>query len=183
MIFPADFLWGVSNSGFQFEMGDPSGENIDPNTDWYVWLHDPSNIKKGIVSGDLPEKGVNYWGIYKQDHTIAKKLGLNAYRTGIEWSRIFRASTSNVRVGIEKAPDGNIGKIDVDESALENLEKIADKRAVGHYRDVIEDLRAHNFEVFVCLNHFTLPLWIHNPITVRETRLREVLRAGLMKTP
>jgi len=37
---------------------------------------------------------------------------------------------------------------------------------------VIEDLRANNFEVFVCLNHFTLPLWIHNPITVRTTRVR-----------
>lgn len=172
MIFPANFLWGVSNSGFQFEMGSPSGENIDPNTDWYVWVHDPSNIQKGIVSGDLPEKGVNYWGLYKQDHTIAKKLGLNAYRIGIEWSRIFPTSTSAVEVGVERASDGNIAKIDVDESALENLEKIADKDAVSHYRDVIEDLRANNFEVFVCLNHFTLPLWIHNPITVRTTRLR-----------
>ena len=94
MIFPADFLWGVSNSGFQFEMGSPSGENIDPNTDWYAWVHDASNIQKGIVSGDLPERGINYWDLYKQDHTIAKGLGLNAYRIGIEWSRIFPTSTS-----------------------------------------------------------------------------------------
>jgi len=46
MVFPASFLWGVSNSGFQFEMGDPAGENVDPNTDWYVWVHDPSNAEK-----------------------------------------------------------------------------------------------------------------------------------------
>jgi len=89
-------------------MGSPSGENIDPNTDWYVWVHDPSNIQMGIVSGDLPEKGVNYWGLYKQDHTIAKKLGLNAYRIGIEWSRIFPTSTSTVEVGVERASDGNM---------------------------------------------------------------------------
>jgi beta-galactosidase len=164
---------GVSNSGFQFEMGSPSGENIDPNTDWYVWVHDSSNMQKGIVSGDLPEKGVNYWELYKQDHTIAKKLGLNAYRIGIEWSRIFPTSTSTVEVGVKRASDGNIAKIEVDESALENLEKIADKDAVSHYRNVIEDLRANKFEVFVCLNHFTLPLWIHNPITARTTPLRE----------
>jgi beta-galactosidase len=50
MIFPANFLWGVANSGFQFEMGCQSGENTAPNTDWYVWVHDLSNIKKGIVS-------------------------------------------------------------------------------------------------------------------------------------
>jgi hypothetical protein len=74
MTFPANFLWGVSNSGFQFEMGSPSGENIDPNTDWYTWVHDPSNIQKGIVSGDLPEQGIDYWSLYKQDHTIAKSL-------------------------------------------------------------------------------------------------------------
>jgi beta-galactosidase len=170
MIFPEDFLWGVSNSGFQFEMGGPAG-NIDPNTDWYAWVHDPSNVQKGIVSGDLPERGVNYWNLYKQDHTIAKKLGLNAYRIGIEWSRIFPKSISAIEVGVERASDGNIAKIDIDDSALENLEKMADNDAVSHYRDVIEDLRANDFEVFVCLNHFTLPLWIHDPVTVRKTRL------------
>ncbi len=76
MTFPANFLWGASNSGFQFEMGSPSGENIDPNTDWYSWVHDPSNIQKGIVSGDLPERGINYWDLYKQDHTTAKEAWL-----------------------------------------------------------------------------------------------------------
>src|SRR5512136_1668228 len=96
MVFPADFLWGVSNSGFQFEMGSLSEENIDPNTDWYTWVHDPSNIQKGVVSGDLPERGINYWDLYKQDHTIAKKLGLNAYRIGIEWSRVFPISATSV---------------------------------------------------------------------------------------
>jgi beta-galactosidase len=172
MIFPEDFLWGAASSGFQFEMGDRAGKNIDSNTDWYVWVHDPSNVQKGIVSGDLPERGANYWNLYKQDHIIAKNLGLNAYRIGIEWSRIFPKSTSAIEVGVERASDGNIAKIDVDESALENLEKIADKDAVSHYRDVIEDLRANDFEVFVCLNHFTLPLWVHDPTIVRETRLR-----------
>jgi len=68
MVFPENFLWGVSTSGFQFEMGDPAGRNIDPNTDWYVWVHDNVNIKRGTVSGDLPENGVDYWSLYKRDH-------------------------------------------------------------------------------------------------------------------
>ncbi|HEY4675110.1 MAG TPA: beta-galactosidase BgaS [Candidatus Bathyarchaeia archaeon] len=172
MRFPENFLWGVANSGFQFEMGDPTGKNVDPNTDWYAWVHDPSNIEKHLVSGDMPEKGVDYWNLYKQDHAIAKKLGLNAFRIGIEWSRIFPNSTSDVEVGVERASDGYVANMDVDESALENLEKIAEKNAVGHYRTVIEDLRANGFSVFVCLSHFTLPLWIHDPVTVRDTRLR-----------
>jgi beta-galactosidase len=173
MNFPDKFLWGAASSGFQFEMGDPNGKNIDPNTDWYVWTHDSSNIQRGIVSGDLPEKGVNYWELYKQDHTLAKKLGLNAYRIGVEWSRIFPKSTFAIEVGVERASDGKIAKIDVDDSAIEKLDEIANKDAVNHYRSVIEDLRAKDLKVFVCLNHFTLPLWIHDPITAHKTRLRK----------
>jgi beta-galactosidase len=171
MAFPKSFLWGVSNSGFQFEMGDSEGKNIDSNTDWYVWVHDASNIRRRIVSGDLPESGIDYWNRYKQDHTIAKELGLNAYRTGVEWSRVFPSSTSVVKVPVEKTPRGDISKIEVDHSALERLDALANQDAVNHYRDVIEDLRARGFEVFLCLNHFTLPLWIHDPISVRKTRL------------
>ncbi len=165
-------MWGAANSGFQFEMGDSAGRDIDVNTDWYAWVHDSFNRQKGIVSGDLPEKGVNYWNLYKQDHALAKSLGLNAFRIGIEWSRIFPRSTSSIEVGIEKTTDGNIAKIEVDESALENLEGTAEKKAVTHYRDVIEDLRANDLKAFVCLNHFTLPLWIHDPLATRQTRLR-----------
>ena len=153
-------------------MGDPEGRNIDPNTDWYMWAHNFTNIEKGIVSGDLPENGVDYWNRYKTDHKIAKDLGLNAYRIGTEWSRIFPKNTYNVEVGVERATDGNIAKIEVDDSVLEKLDEIADKEALNHYKVMIEDLRARGFKVFVCLNHFTIPLWLHNPITVHDTKLR-----------
>jgi len=172
MGFPEKFLWGVALSGFQLEMGDSKGRNIDANTDWYMWAHDSTNIKKGIVSGDLPENGVDYWNRYKMDHRIAKDLGLNAYRIGTEWSRIFPKNTHNMEVGVQRANDGNIAKIEVDDSDLEKLDKIADKEALNHYRAIIEDLRALDLKVFVCLNHFTTPLWLHDPITVRETKLR-----------
>ena len=173
MGFPENFLWGASNSGFQFEMGDAAGVNVDSGSDWYLWVHDRANIEKGVVSGDQPENGVDYWNLYKKDHKIACKLGLNAYRLGVEWSRIFPQSTAAIEVGFEKASDGNIAKIDVDNAVLQRLDEIADKTAVNHYRAVIEDLRNNGVKVFVCLNHFTLPLWIHNPIIVRDTKLRQ----------
>jgi len=173
MNFPENFLWGVSISGFQFEMGNPSGRNVDPNTDWYIWVRDPANVRRGIVSGDLPENGVDYWTLYAKDHEIAEEMGLNAFRIGIEWSRIFPESTSAIEVGVERASDGNISAIEVDDLAIERLGDAADKDALNHYRDVIEDLRARNFKVLVCLNHFTLPVWVHNPITVRDTKLRK----------
>jgi len=117
-------------------------------------------------------------GRSQKDHEIAKKIGLNAYRVGIEWSRIFPMSTRKIEVGVEKADDGNIERVDIDDRTLEELNEAAEKEAVDHYRAVIEDLRARGFRVFVCLNHFTLPLWIHDPITVRDTRLRKGPRAG-----
>jgi len=173
MVFPQKFLWGASNSGFQFEMGDSAGLNVDSGSDWYLWVHDKTNIEKGVVSGDLPENGVDYWNLYKEDHNIARRLGLNAYRIGIEWSRIFPKSTAAVKVEFEKAADGSFAKIEVDDAALKRLDEVADKVAVNHYRAMIEDLRNKGIKVFVCLNHFTLPLWIHNPITVRDTKLRQ----------
>ncbi|MEM1552087.1 MAG: beta-galactosidase BgaS [Candidatus Bathyarchaeia archaeon] len=172
MSFGEKFLWGVSESGFQFEMGDSSGNSVDANTDWFVWVHDAENIRRGMVSGDLPENGIDYWHLYAKDHELVEKLGLNAYRIGTEWSRIFPKTTATVHVGVDRASDGNISKIEVDDKAIEELEKLADKEALNHYRRIIEDLRARGFKVFVCLNHFTLPLWIHNPLTVRATRLR-----------
>ncbi|MDH5794239.1 MAG: family 1 glycosylhydrolase, partial [Candidatus Bathyarchaeota archaeon] len=173
MGFPKNFLWGVSISGFQFEMGDIAEKNVDSNTDWYVWVRDATNIQKGLVSGDLPENGIDYWDLHTKDHNIAKNIGLNAYRIGIEWSRIFPKSTNEVKVGVERASDGNISKIEVDDQAIEELDHMANKKALNHYRTVINDLKAKGFKVFVCLNHFTLPLWIHNPTTVRDTKLNK----------
>ncbi|MEM2338226.1 MAG: glycoside hydrolase family 1 protein, partial [Candidatus Bathyarchaeia archaeon] len=117
-----------------------------------------------------------------KDHELARRLGLNAYRIGLEWSRLFPKSTAAVEVGVERTSDGNIANISIDDKALEKLDGLADKDALNHYRLIIEDLRARGFKVFVCLNHFTLPLWIHNPIIARATRLRKGPRGWLDKT-
>ncbi len=173
MVFPNNFLWGVSSSGFQFEMGDSSQKSIDANTDWYIWVHDEYNIKKGIVSGDFPENGPNYWFLYKKDHEISSKLGLNAYRIGIEWSRIFPKSTKDLKVDIERSDDGKISGIHCEESFLDKLEKIANNDALNHYRSIIIDLKERGIKPFVCLNHFTLPIWIHDPIIARNSKLKK----------
>ncbi|RLF01828.1 MAG: glycoside hydrolase family 1 protein [Thermoprotei archaeon] len=170
-MFPKDFLWGVSMSGFQFEMGDPKGRNVDPNTDWFKWVHDEENIRNGIVSGDLPEHGVNYWELYSEDHERARGMGMNAYRLNIEWSRVFPRPTYGVEAGVEE--EGGIAvSLDIAVEDLEKLDEIADKAAVEHYRSIIQDLRERGFKVILNLVHFTLPLWLHDPITARRTKLR-----------
>ncbi|MEM3161922.1 MAG: beta-galactosidase BgaS [Candidatus Bathyarchaeia archaeon] len=167
-----DFLWGVSSSGFQFEMGNREGRGLDPNTDWFVWVHDEDNIKRGIVSGDFPENGVSYWSLYGRDHDLAVDLGLNAYRIGIEWSRIFPESTRVFDVAVERSREGLISNVEVDNNTLDGLDSVANKEALNHYRSIIADLKAKGLKVFVCLNHFTLPLWIHDPIIAHKTKLK-----------
>uniref|UniRef100_A0A7J3X4K2 Glycoside hydrolase family 1 protein n=1 Tax=Thermofilum pendens TaxID=2269 RepID=A0A7J3X4K2_THEPE len=171
MTFPKGFLWGVSLAGFQFEMGDPEGRAIDPNTDWFAWVHDEKNIRRGVVSGDLPEHGIDYWHRFREDHELAQSLGMNAYRLNIEWSRVFPKPTYSVEVGVEREED-LVVSVDIDESDLARLDELADKAAVQHYREVIEDLRSRGFYVILNLVHFTLPLWLHDPITARDTNLR-----------
>ncbi|MDW8033394.1 MAG: beta-galactosidase BgaS [Nitrososphaerota archaeon] len=172
-MFPEDFLWGVSESGFQFEMGDPEGKNIDPNTDWFKWVHDLKNINKKIVSGDLPENGVDYWDLYETDHDLAKRMGMNAYRLGVEWSRVFPRSTRDIKVGVEIASDGRIKRVELDDKDLEKLESFSNINALKHYEEIIEDLIRKDFNIIVCLNHFTLPIWIHDPIIVRDSNLKK----------
>ncbi|MFN6992401.1 MAG: family 1 glycosylhydrolase, partial [Fervidobacterium sp.] len=138
-MFPEDFLFGASLSGFQFEMGYKTADELDENTDWYVWVHDRENIEKGVVSGDLPEDGPGYWHNYEKVHKLAKDFGMNILRVGIEWSRIFPKSTK----GIEFGSDNMLGELD----------KISNKLALEHYRKIFEDIKNKGMKLFVDLNH------------------------------
>jgi len=171
-VFPKGFMWGVSLAGFQFEMGDPAGEALDPNTDWFAWVHDRSNIERGIVSGDLPENGIDYWHRFREDHDIAKSLAMNAYRLNVEWSRVFPKPTFSVEVGVTR-DDRLIREVEIDEDDLARLDELANKSTVEHYREVVTDLREKGFYVIMNLVHFTLPLWIHDPLTARATKLKK----------
>ncbi len=163
--FPENFRFGISMSGFQFEMG-CSIEAIDENSDWWIWVHDPFNIGLGIVSGDLPEHGAGYWNLYKKDHELMLSLNIDSVRVGIEWSRIFPKPTFDVEVEVKKE-NGNITEVVISKSTIEELRNNANEEALNHYRTILEDLKSKELRVMVCLNHFTLPKWLHNPIELR----------------
>ena len=153
--FPPGFLWGTAVSAFQTEAGADPASN-DPGTDWWTWVRDPAGIASKRVSGDLPEDGPGSYDLYGTDLRLAHKLKTNAYRMSIEWSRIFPRSTQGV--------DTSGG---IDEGVLRQLDALADQDAVAHYRRVLETVRKRHLTPFVTLNHFTLPLWIHDPIATR----------------
>jgi beta-galactosidase len=155
--FPAGFEWGTAVAGFQTEMGANPADN-DTNSDWWVWVHDPQNIANGWVSGDLPEDGPGSYSLFDVDATLAqKKLRSTTFRLGIEWSRIFPNSTASVDTS---------GGITL--TTLQQLDALADQAAVAHYRDVLTSVRTHGMVPLVTLQHFTLPLWIHDPIAARD---------------
>jgi beta-galactosidase len=154
--FPDGFLWGTAISAFQSEMG--VGAPSDTGTDWWVWVRDPNNIAAHRVSGDLPEAGPGFYALFDTDARLAhRKLHNDALRLSIEWSRIFPTSTAGVDISGGITP-----------AVLSALDALADQTEVAHYRTVLEALRARSLEPMVTLNHFTLPLWIHDPIPVRD---------------
>jgi len=156
--FPHGFLWGTAISGFQTEMG--RRRNEDRGSDWWVWAHDPANIAAHRVSGDKPELGPGDYALFRTDIALAHdQLHNNAMRISIEWSRIFPRSTAGVT-----------GPLDLAE--LKRLDKLADPRAVRHYREELIAIRGASMTPFVTVNHFTLPLWIDDPISARDALAR-----------
>jgi beta-glucosidase/6-phospho-beta-glucosidase/beta-galactosidase len=155
--FPASFHWGVATAGFQAEGG--PGSPVDPNSDWYKWVHDPINQLLGLTHG-VPENGPGTDVSYDDDAALAQgELGMNTFRMGIEWSRIFPNSTASVNISDE----GGV----VSAADLEALDVLANQGEVQHYRDVFASLRAHDLEPLITVNHFTLPAWVNDPTTTR----------------
>lgn len=155
--FPDGFHWGVAHAGFQAEGG--PGSPVDPNSDWYRWVHDPINQFLGLTNG-VPENGPGAYVKYDGDAQLAREeLGMNTFRMSIEWSRLFPNSTVLVNVSDE---GGEITLAD-----LQAMDALADQAEVAHYRDVLTSLRAHGLEPMVTVVHFALPSWIHDPIAAR----------------
>src|SRR2546428_11006227 len=74
----SEFLWGVATSAYQSE-GGYNGPG-QPRTNWAV-----AEEKRDVVrSGNAAE----FWTRYEQDFARCRAMGLNAFRLGIEWSRV-----------------------------------------------------------------------------------------------
>ena len=69
---------------------------------------------------------------------------------------------------VEKDEDGNIVAVDVPERAIEEMEKLADMKALEHYREIYSDWKGRGKVFILNLYHWPLPLWLHDPIAVRR---------------
>ena len=116
--FPPGFLWATATAAHQVE-----GDNT--NSDWWAFEQQPGRIAGGAVSGIADD----HYNRYREDFALLRKLGNNAHRLSIEWSRI------------------------------EPAEGRFDTRQLRHYRDVLGELREQGMAPMVTLHHFSNPLW------------------------
>jgi beta-glucosidase/6-phospho-beta-glucosidase/beta-galactosidase len=155
--FEDDFLFGVGVSGFEVEMGCPTLPGSlcdDPNSDWYAWTTSPEIIESNNahLSGEDPaEVCPGHWELYETDLDLAAdQLFSNAYRISIEWSRIFPEPTDDIE-------------------GFSNLRAAANPRAVEHYHNVLAAMRERGLAPVVVINHYTLPVWIHDAVRCHHT--------------
>jgi beta-glucosidase len=85
-----------------------------------------------IHTGERAGKACDFWAHPERDLDGAHELGLNALRMSIEWSRV------------EPRP----GEIDED--------------ALSRYRQIVEAIRERGMEPWLCLHHFSNPLWFED---------------------
>src|SRR5262249_11460118 len=80
---PKGLFWGVGTSSYQIEGAwneDGKGPSI-----WDTYVHTPGHIK----NNDTGDVANDHYHRYKEDVTLMKGIGANAYRFSIAWPRIF----------------------------------------------------------------------------------------------
>ena len=129
-----EFLWGVATSAYQAEGGyNGVGE---PVTNWAA-AEERNDV---AIAG----RAADFWNRYEGDFARCREMGLNAFRMGIEWSRVqpLICATRKRRVTERTEPPG------FDNAALE------------HYAQMFAACRRYGLEPVVTLHHFVHPAWL-----------------------
>ena len=126
LTFPENFLWGTATSPTQVE-----GHVINEWTDYVA------------TDGGHCRVACDHYHLYEKDVELMAGLGVNAYRMGIEWSRL------------QDAPFAPLNQKELD-----------------RYIHLIDCLKAADITPMIVLHHFSNPLWITtaggwlNPATI-----------------
>ncbi len=121
------FLWGVATSAYQSEGGyNGSGQ---PKTNWAK----AESRREVSLSG----KAAEFWTRYPEDFETCRELGLNAFRLGVEWSRVQPTCMD----APAEPPDFDLAALD-------------------HYADMLVACRQNGMEPVVTLHHFVHPAWL-----------------------
>src|SRR5260221_4747923 len=119
-----EFLWGIATSAYQSEGGfNGAGQ---PQTNWAAAERRNDVVPVGMAA--------DFWNRYLEDFERAEKMSLNAFRLGIEWSRV--QPTYVDQPGPAPA---------------------FDEKALGRYARLVPERRRHGLQAIVSLHLFVAP--------------------------
>ena len=157
--FPRDFLWGSATAGFQVDMGCPtwSAEQCDDTaSDWYQWVTDPG--MHGGRRHPVPDSG---------EPALARPPGMWETwpsRTSLRWASTGlhnNAVQASRWSGRGCSPTGAAERA----TTVDELVQYADPDAVARYHQIFAGARRRaGLTPMVTLNHYTLPLWLHDGV-------------------
>ncbi|KAF9623055.1 hypothetical protein IFM89_036191 [Coptis chinensis] len=119
--FPPDFVFGAGTSAYQVE-GATAEDGRKPSI-WDTFVSDGRT--PGKSTGDIAS---DQYHKYKDDVKLMHKMGLDAYRFSISWSRLI--------------PDGH-GAVN--------------PKGLEYYNNLIDELVGYGIEAHVTLSHFDTP--------------------------
>ena len=145
--FPDSFVWGAATASAQIEGAwdqDGRGPSI-----WDVFCRQNGNV----LNGDTTMQACDFYNRWTEDIALMKKIGLQAFRFSISWSRIL--------------PDGT-GKIN--------------QAGLDFYSRLVDELLAQGIRPYVTLYHWDLPHslqlrggWLNRDITDWFTDYAEIV--------
>nr|WP_308288233.1 GH1 family beta-glucosidase [Streptomyces corallincola] len=122
MSFPPGFLWGAATSAYQIEGAVREGGRT-PSI-WDTFSHTPGRT----AGGDTGDVAVDHYHRYREDVALMARLGVNAYRFSVSWSRV--------------QPTGRGPAVQV---------------GLDFYRRLVDELLAAGIEPAITLYHWDLP--------------------------
>ncbi len=124
--FEDNFLFGTATSSYQIE-GAVDEDGRTPSI-WDIFSKTPGKT----YMGDTGDTACDHYHRYKEDLELMERIGTDAYRFSISWSRIFPEKGKYNPKGME------------------------------FYKNLVNELRARNIKPVVTLYHWDLPVWTYN---------------------
>ena len=127
MKFPKGFIWGAATAACQIEgaaQADGKGLSV-----WDSFCHQPG----AIADAQTTELGTDHYNRFREDVSLMKQIGIQAYRFSISWPRVL--------------PEG-VG--------------VVNEAGIRFYEELVDCLLANNIQPWVTLFHWDYPQTLHD---------------------
>ncbi|MFV0381034.1 MAG: glycoside hydrolase family 1 protein [Breznakia sp.] len=121
--FPENFWWGAATSG-------PQSEGFHQKVHKNIMDYWYESEKTAFFDGVGPFTTSNFYETYREDIRLLKKVGMNSFRTSIQWTRLIKDFTTG----------------EVDEAGSK------------FYSDMIDEFIKAGIEPVINLYHFDMPM-------------------------